>query len=182
MDGFGVESMTNGKPPNMVPLVDDVRHRIWEERIAADTRKRYFQRLSSRAKTTDDVLRCLLVLTSSSTVVSGLAWNPNGTTALAIGTAILAALTVIKQFGCLALELAQYSIFWGNLHRDYIELWEGLDGGQLTQEEAADRLRKLQDSAEPIDQRTASIRERRKIVKFCFDRAEAMVASKETLK
>ena len=157
-------------------MSDDVRRRIWDDRLAADMRQRYFQRLSSRAKLTDDVVRFLLVLTSSATALSVLGVIPGGATILAVATAILAAISATQQFGCAALRYAQFSTFWGRMHQDYEELWADLEAERLSAEDAAPRLRVIQDRAEPIDQQTAPVRVRRKLLEDSLSDAESVAA------
>ena len=157
-------------------MTDDVRLRIWEDRLAADMRQRYFQRLSSRAKLTDDILRFLLVLTSSATALSVLGVIPGGATILAVATAVLAATGATQQFGCKALQFAEFSTFWGRMHQDYEELWSDLEAERLSPADAALRLRAIQDQAQPIDQRTAPVRIRRKLLEDCLSDAESVAA------
>lgn len=156
---------------------DDVRRRVWDDKLAADMRQRYFQRLSARAKTSSDVLRFALVLTSSATALSVLGIIPGGAVILAVVAAVLATISATQQFGCAALHFAQFSTFWGKAHRDYEELWGDLETGALTGEQAVDRLRDIQDRSEPIDQRTAPVRVRRKLLESCLSDAETVATA-----
>ena len=160
-------------------MTEDVRRRIWDEMVGADARHRYFQRLSSRHKIIDYVLRFLLVLTSSGTLGSALGLLPGGPTALAVTTAVLAAINATKQFGCSALELAQFSNQWGRLHRDYVDLWDDWENGELMRDEGRSRLRGLQDKDALMSERTATIRVRRRLLTDCLSQAEAIALKKE---
>lgn len=157
---------------------EELRHRIWAELIGADTRCRYFDRLAARASTTDDVLRVLLIFTSSATAVSVLGAFPFGAGALAVVSAILAAVAGTMQFGRSALKFAEFSIFWGRLHRDYQDLWSAVESHAVTPDAAAQQLRVLQDRPESIDRQASTSRTRRKLLLDCMADAEKMALAR----
>ena len=160
-------------------MVDEaLRRRIWNEMIAADTRRRYFDQLASRTETLDRILRVALILFSSATAATVLGLFPSGTDWLAVVSAVLAAVSGTMQHGRSALKFAEFSVFWGRLHRDYEELWNDVETYAVEADEAARRLRALMDKPESIDRQASTSRTRRKLILNCLADAEKMALAR----
>ncbi len=160
-------------------MVDEaLRRRIWNEMIAADTRCRYFNQLAFRTETLDRILRVALIFFSSATAVTVLGLFPSGANRLAVVSAVLAAVSGTMQHGRAALKFAEFSVFWGRLHRDYEDLWNDVETYAITSAEASRRLRALHDKPESIDRQAATSRTRRKLMLDCLADAEKMVLAR----
>lgn len=160
-------------------MVDEaLRRRIWNEMIAADTRCRYFNQLASRTETLDRVLRVALIFFSSATAATVLGVFPSGAEWLAVVSAVLAAVSGTMQHGRAALKFAEFSVFWGRLHRDYEELWNDVETYATTPTEAVRQLRLLQDKPESIDRQASTSRTRRKLMLDCLADAEKMALAR----
>ena len=160
-------------------MVDEtLRRRIWNEMIAADTRCRYFNRLASRTETLDRILRIALIFFSSATAATVLGLFPSGAIWLAVASAVLAAVSGTMQHGRAALKFAEFSVFWKRLHRDYEALWNDFETYAIGSDEAARRLRELQDRPESIDRQAATSRTRKKLMLECLADAENMVLAR----
>ena len=156
-------------------MVDEVlRRRIWNEMIAADTRCRYFNQLASRTEALDRILRVALILFASATAATVLGAFPSWAEWLAVASALLAAVSGTMQYGRAAAKFAEFSIFWGRLHRDYEELLNDVEAYAVTPAEAARRFRSLRDKPESIDRQARTSRTRRKLMLDCLDDAEKM--------
>ena len=156
-------------------MVDEtLRRRIWNEMIAADTRFRYFNQLASRTETLDRILRVALIFFSSATAATVLGLFPSGAEWLAVASAVLAAVSGTMQHGRAALKFAEFSVFWGRLHRDYEELWTDVETYAIEADEAARRLRAIMDKPERIDRHASTFRTRRKLMLSCLADAEKM--------
>lgn len=160
-------------------MVDEaLRRRIWNEMIAADTRCRYFNQLASRTETLDRILRVVLIFFSSATAATVLGAFPSAAAWLAVASAVLAAVSGTMQHGRAALKLAEFSVFWGRLHRDYEELWNDVETCTITPTEATRQLRLLQDKPESIDRQASTSRTRRKLMLDCLADAEKMALAR----
>jgi hypothetical protein len=160
-------------------MVDEaLRRRIWNEMIAADTRCRYFNQLASRTEMFDRVLRVALIFFSSATAATVLGVFPSGAEWLAVVSAALAAVSGTMQHGRAALKFAEFSVFWGRLHRDYEELWNDVETYAITPAEAVRRLRSFQDKPESIDRQASTSRTRRKLMLDCLADAEKMALAR----
>ena len=155
-----------------------LRRRIWNEMIAADTRCRYFNRLASRTETLDRILRVALIFFSSATAATVLGLFPSGAIWLAVASAVLAALSGTMQHGRAALKFAEFSVFWGRLHRDYQELWADVETYTVEADEAARRLRALMDKPESIDRQASTSRTRKGLMLSCLADAEKMALAR----
>ena len=160
-------------------MVDEaLRRRIWNEMIAADTRCRYFSQLASRTETLDRVLRVALIFFSSATAATVLGAFPSGAEWLAVVSAVLAAVSGTMQHGRAALKFAEFSVFWGRLHRDYEDLWNDVETYTVEADEAARRLRVLMTRPESIDRQASTSRTRRKLMLSCLADAEKMALAR----
>ena len=159
-------------------LDETLRRRIWNEMIAADTRCRYFDQLASRTETVDLVLRVALIFFSSATAATVLGLFPSGADWLAVVSAVLAAVSGTMQHGRSALKFAEFSVFWGRLHRDYEELWNDVETYAVEADDAARRLRALMDKPESIDRQASTSRTRRKLMLNCLADAEKMALAR----
>lgn len=155
-----------------------MRRRIWNEMIAADTRCRYFSQLASRTETLDRILRVALIFFSSATAATVLGAFPSGAKWLAVASAVLAAVSGTMQHGRAAWKFAEFSVFWGRLHRNYEELWNEVETYAIVPAEAARRLRLLQDKPESIDRQASTSRTRRKLMLDCLADAEKMALAR----
>ena len=160
-------------PVDMDAPSADLRRKVWDARIEADMRHRYFARMAQRAARLDRGLRVALVFLSSATVIAAVDIINTGPALLAVITALLAAFSGTLQLGAAAARYTGFAVDWGYVHDAADELWIELERGALSHQAVRDRLHALRDRHVAIDRQSIPYRVDGKVLTQCFDEAEA---------
>ena len=152
----------------------ELRRELWNARVEADMRQRYFARMAQRAHVRDRALRVAIFFTSSATgvtAVGGLGAGP-GVVRLRDGTPA-AALSFTLELGSMAVKHTGFAVDWGRIHQETLDLWTESERGGLSHDEVRTSLRAIERSIEPIDQQSITYRVDARVLAQCFDQAEA---------
>lgn len=151
----------------------ELRRELWNARVEADMRQRYFSRMAERAHVRDRALRVAIFFTSSATGVTAVGDLGLGPGVFALSTAILAALSFTLEFGSMAMKHTGFAVDWSRIHQETLDLWTESERGSLSHDEVRASLRAIQRRIEPIDQQSISYRVNTRVLTQCFDQAEA---------
>ena len=151
----------------------DLRRELWNARVEADMRQRYFARMAQRAHGRDRALRAAIFFTSSATGVTAVGDLGLGPGLFALATAILAAVSFTLELGSVAMKHTGFAVDWSRIHQEALDLWTESERGGLSHDEVRASLRAIQRRIEPIDQQSIAYRVDRRILSQCFDQAEA---------
>ena len=156
----------------MPPPSDNIRTLIWEETLAADMRRRYFQALAANAASLNAGLRVALPLTTVITFLSAAGvfltqWTiPLSVIAFAAGL-----LAAIANLGARVVVMVGLSVEWGEIHEQYKQLW--IEMQQL--ESATDdmhrhrRVSELDQRGTALSRQSTSYRHRTRLLNKCLD-------------
>ena len=151
----------------------ELRTQVWNARIEADMRQRYFSRMAQRASSADRALRIAVAFSSSAAAVAAFDLLPFGPEALAVLTALLAAAAGILQLGATAASNVGFAVDWGHIHTEIETLWVEMERYAISHEDAHARLRGIQQRHESIDRQSIRYRVNARVLKQCFDQAGA---------
>ena len=151
----------------------DLRRELWNARVAADMRQRYFSRMAERAHIRDRALRVAIFFTSSATGVTAVGDLGLGPGLFALSTAILAAVSFTLELGSVAMKHTGFAVDWSRIHQEMLDLWTESERGSLSHDEVRASLRAIQRRIEPIDQQSINYRVNTRVLTQCFDQAEA---------
>ena len=122
----------------------DLRRELWNARVEADMRQRYFARMAQRAHGRDRALRAAIFFTSSATGVTAVGDLGLGPGLFALATAILAAVWFTLELGSVAMKHAGFGVDWSRIHQEALDLWTESDRGGLSHDEVRASLRAIQ--------------------------------------
>ena len=159
-------------PPIEVPSAE-LRRELWNARVEADMRQRYFARMAQRAHFRDRALRVAIFFTSSATGVTAVGDLGLGPELFAFATALLAAASFTLELGSVAMKHTGFAVDWGRIHRETLDLWTESERGGLSHDEVRTSLRAIERHIEPIDQQSITYRVDARVLAQCFDQAEA---------
>lgn len=151
----------------------ELRRALWNGRVEADMRQRYFSRMAQSASARDRVLRVIVFFTSSATAVTALADLGPGPEPFAFVTALLVAVSFTLEWGSVATKHSGFAVAWGRIHQDVLDLWTESERGELSHQQVRAALRAIERRMEPIDQQSIPYRVNRRVLAQCFDQAEA---------
>lgn len=151
----------------------ELRRELWNARVEADMRRRYFSRMAERAHVRDRALRVAIFFTSSATGVTAVGDLGPGPGLFALSTAILAAVSFTLELGSVAMKHTGFALDWSRIHQETLDLWTESERGSLSHDEVRASLRAIQRRIEPIDQQSISYRVNTRVLTQCFDQAEA---------
>ena len=151
----------------------ELRRELWNARVEADMRQRYFSRMAERAHIRDRALRVAIFFTSSATGVTAVGDLGLGPGLFALSTAILAAVSFTLELGSVAMKHTGFAVDWSRIHQETLDLWTESERGSLSHDEVRASLRAIQRRIEPIDQQSISYRVNTRVLTQCFDQAEA---------
>lgn len=157
----------------------DVRREIWNGRIESDMRQRYFARMAHLARTRDRLFRVAVFFTSSATGVTAIADLGLDPAVFAIATALLAAVSFALEFGAVATNHTGFSVTWGRIHEDFLDLWVETERGVWSHRKLRDALRAIRQRIESVDQQSVPYRVNRRVLEQCLDQAEAYAPGDE---
>ena len=152
---------------------DDLRRELWNARVEADMRQRYFSRMAQRAHARDRGLRVAIFFTSSATGVTAVGNLGLGPELFAFVTALLAALSFTLEFGSAATKHTGFAVDWSRVYQEVLELWTESERGGLSHDDVRASLRAIQRGIGPIDQQSITCRVDPRVLTQCFDQAEA---------
>ncbi len=150
-----------------------LRAQVWNARIEADMRQRYFSLMAQRASFADRGLRIALVFFSSAAAGAAVGVLPFGSEVLAVLTALLAAVAGTLQLGSAAASNVGFAVDWGHIHNELDALWIEIERYALAHDDVHARLRTIQHRHESIDRQSTRYRINPKLLSQCFDQAEA---------
>ena len=151
----------------------DLRRELWNARVEADMRKRYFARMAQRAHVRDRVLRVAVFFTSSVTGVTAATDLGVGPEWFAFVTALLAAASFTLDFGAVATKHTGFAVAWSRIYQDTLDLWTESEQRILAHHDVRAALRAIQRRIEPIDQQSIPYRVNTQVLTQCFEQAEA---------
>ena len=151
----------------------DLRRALWNGRVEADMRQRYFSRMAQAANVRDRVLRVIVFFTSSATGVTALTDLGLGPEPFAFLTAFLVAVSFALEWGSVAMKHSGFAIAWGRIHQDVLDLWTESEQGGLSHQQVRAALRAIERRIEPIDQQSIPYHVNRRVLARCFEQAEA---------
>lgn len=151
----------------------DLRRALWNGRVEADMRQRYFSRMAQAASVRDRALRVIVFFTSSATGVTALTDLGLGPELFAFLTALLIAVSFTLEWGSVAMNHSGFAVAWGRIHQDVLDLWTESEQGELSHQEVRAALRAIERRIEPIDQQSIPYRVNKRILAQCFEQAEA---------
>ena len=151
----------------------ELRRELWNARVEADMRQRYFARMAQRAHFRDRALRVAIFFTSSATGVTAVGGLGLGPELFAFATAVLAAASFTLELGSVAMKHTGFAVDWGRIHQETLDLWTESERGGLWHDEVRTSLRAIERRIEPIDQQSITYRVDARVLAQCFDQAEA---------
>ena len=151
----------------------ELRRELWNARVEADMRKRYFARMAQRAHIRDRFLRAAVFFTSSATGVTAATDLGVGPEWFAFVTALLAAASFTLEFGAVATKYTGFAVAWSRIYQDTLDLWTESEQGGLLHPEVRAAVRTIQHRIEPIDQQSIPHRVNTRVLTQCFEQAEA---------
>ena len=151
----------------------DLRRELWNARVEADMRQRYFSRMAQRAHVRDRGLRVAIFFTSSATGVTAVGDLGLGPELFAFVTALLAAVSFTLELGSVAAKHTGFAVDWSRIYQETFDLWTESEQGGLSHDEVRTSLRAIQRRVAPIDQQSITCRVNTKVLTQCFDQAEA---------
>ena len=150
----------------------ELRRELWNARVEADMRQRYFARMAQRAHVRDRALRVAIFFTSSATGVTAVGGLGLGSELFAFATAVLAAASFTLELGSVAMKHTGFAVDWGRIHQETLDLWTESERGGLSHDEVRTSLRAIERRIEPIDQQSITYRVDARVLAQCFDQAE----------
>ena len=144
---------------------------LWNTRIEADMRARYFARMAQRAHVLDRSLRVALFFTSSATGAAAVADLGVAPALFAVATALIAAASFALELGSVAMRHTGLAADWGRVHMDVLDLWLESEAGASDDDVAAD-LHAIHRRIEAIDRQSIPYRVNTRVLTQCFEQAE----------
>lgn len=153
---------------------EQVRRLVWDGRLEADYRVRYYGRMASKLQRTENRFSLWVVILNSTAVVSllsklALTWKGADWLAgvLAICGAILGAMLTVHTFGKLAGSAASFQKLWSRIGNEYEALWAVVD--DLSKEEILARWQKIEEMHYDADEKAnATLPEDKKLESTAF--------------
>ena len=155
------------------PVTPDLRRELWNLRVEADMRQRYFSQLAQRAHQRDRGFRIAVFFTSSATGATAVVDLGVPPELFALGTALLMAVSFVLNFSTTAVQHTGFAADWDRIYRDAVDLWIENERGTVPHDEVRTSLRAIRDRVEPIDRHSVPHRVNAKILQRSFDQAEA---------
>ena len=155
------------------PVNPDLRRELWNLRVEADMRQRYFSQLAQSARRWDRSFRVAVFFTSSATGAAALVDLGIPPELFALGTALLMAVSIMLDFSSIVVQHTGFAADWGRIYRDAVDLWIENERGALRHEEVRASLRAIRDRVEPIDRHSVPHRVNERVLQRSFDQAEA---------
>ena len=155
---------------------EELRRRVWEERIAAHTREIYFARLAARYRRLERGLAIVTALFSSATLVAATEFLGVSAVWPALLTGVSGILLGILKFGESSMSMAVHSVAWAKLHYRLEALWIEVESGAVDHEEVSASLALIRENQLYIDDDTAAEPERRRLLLRALDQAEALAS------
>ncbi len=155
---------------------EELRRRVWEERIAAHTREIYFARLAARYRSLERGLALVTAVFGSATVAA--ASESLGVPVVwpALLTGITGIFLGILKFGESSMSMAMHSVAWARLHHRLDALWIEVESGDADHEGVRDSLALIRGHQLYIDDDTAAEPERRRLLLKALEQAEALAS------
>lgn len=155
---------------------EQLRRRVWEERIAAHTREIYFARLAARYRRLERGLALVTAVFGSATVAA--ATESLGVPVVwpALLTGITGILLGLLKFGESSMSMAMHSVAWAKLHQRLDGLWIEVEAGDADHGDVRDALERVRENQLYIDEDTAAEPERRRLLLKALDQAEAVAS------
>ena len=153
---------------------EELRRRVWEERIAAHTREIYFARLAARYRRLERSLALVTAVFGSATVAA--ATEALGVPVVwpALLTGVAGIFLGILKFGQSSMSMSMHSVAWAKLHHRLDALWIDVESGEVDHGEVSDALARVRENQLYIDDDTAAEPERRRLLLKALDQAEAL--------
>ena len=156
------------------PPSEELRRRVWDEMIAADTRSQYFARIAGRNRVIEQSVGVAAAALSSATLAVVLGWVDITPVLPALPAAILTAVAGTQKFGKASMKLTEYSLAWSNLHHRLKDTWTEIEAGRINHDQVRTALSHVQEHQQSIDRQTTAERTREKVLSECLDRAERL--------
>lgn len=155
---------------------EQLRRRVWEERIAAHTREIYFARLAARYRRFERGLALVTAVFGSATVAA--ATESLGVPVVwpALLTGITGIFLGILKFGESSMSMAMHVVSWAKLHHRLDALWIEVESGHVDHSEVRDALDRVRENQLYIDDDTSAEPERRRLLLKALDQAEALAS------
>ena len=157
-----------------MPAPSDIRTLIWEETLAADMRQRYFQALAANAASLNAGLRVALPLTTVITFLSAAGvfltqWTiPLSVIAFAAGL-----LAAIANQGARVVAMVGLSVAWGEIHKQYQQLWIEIQQLESATDDMHRRVRELAQRGTALSRQSTSYHHRTRLLNKCLDQVVA---------
>ena len=156
----------------------ELRRELWNARVEAHMRQRYFSRMAQRAHVRDRALRIAIFFTSSATGITAVGDLGLGPGLFAFVTVLLAAVSFTLEFGSVAAKHTGFAVDWSRIYQEILDLWTESEQGGLSHDEVRKSLRAILRRIEPIDRQSITCRVDTRVLAQCFDQAEAYASAR----
>ncbi len=153
---------------------EELRCRVWEERIAAHTRSIYFNRLAFRYRRAERCLGLFTALFSSATLTATLGGLGIGPLWPAVVACVSGILVGLLKYGEAFVALKNSALAWGELHDRLDDLWVEMEKGEADHRSVHEELARIRENGRHIDRETVGQRERPRLLRKALDQAEGL--------
>ncbi len=130
---------------------EELRRRVWEERIAAQARAIYFAGLATRYRRLERGLGFATALASSVTLVAALGQLGVDPLWPAVVASLSGIAVAFLKFGEAFVAMKNSSLAWDDLHRRLDGLWIEIESGEVDHQEVREALIRIRAALAPLD-------------------------------
>ena len=159
------------KPPS-----EELRRRVWEDRIGAHARNIYFARLAARYRRLERWLGVATAVFASATVTAALGWLGMQPLWPALLTGVSGILVGALRFGESSLAMVSHSVAWAGLYNRLDDIWIEIESGGMDHEAVRQSLAGIHEHELYIDRDTAAEPERMRLLAKSLDQAESLAS------
>ncbi len=160
-----------------VPVSDELRRELWNQMVGAHMRELYYARRAERRRFWGQLTAFCTAVFSSATLVAALNLLNVEPTWPALVAAVTGTVAGTRKFGEAAMAATSHSVSWSDLHARLRDTWIEVESWRISHDEVREILSQIHDVERVLDREVTAQRDDDRLVKQCFDRAEALALS-----